>query len=199
MDPVPAARRPRTLAFDLTALAIVGVLLIAAVGAAVLALAQQFYSPRAFVERYLALLAEGHAADALALPGVSVDLEELEAAGMPTSASDALLRQAALATLTDVRIISEDEVGDITRVTVAYTAGAVVQPIGRARRTAAPTPTPHPIASPRVSPTGICTASPYAGSVDSPAHTARSRFGGCPIVRHHDSWWLLPSIITRAR
>ena len=70
MDPVPAARRPRTLAFDLTALAIVGVLLIAAVGAAALALAQQFYSPRAFVERYLALLAEGHAADALALPGV---------------------------------------------------------------------------------------------------------------------------------
>jgi hypothetical protein len=121
---VPAAGRRRGLAFDLAALAVVGVLLVAAVGAAVLTIAQQFYSPRAFVERYLGMLAEGHAADALALPGVSVDTEELEAAGMPTGASDALLRQAALATLTDVRTISEEEVGDITRVTVSYTAGA---------------------------------------------------------------------------
>lgn len=120
---VPASRR-RGLAFDLTALAIVGVLLVAAVGAGALAISQEFYSARAFVERYLGLLSEGRAADALALPGVSVDIEELEAAGMPGHASDALLRQAALATLTDVRIVAEEAVGEITRVTASYTAGA---------------------------------------------------------------------------
>ena len=101
--PAPSRRR-RRLALDLTLLAIVGVLLIAAAGAGAAAIYREFYSPTAFVERYLGLLAEGRAADALAVPGVAVDSAELEAAGLPATASDALLRRDALATLTDIEI-----------------------------------------------------------------------------------------------
>jgi len=121
--PRPRRRRPR-LALDLTLLAIVGVLLAGAVTAAVAVLYEQFYSPSAFVERYLDTLAEGGAADALAMPGVSLDSAELEAAGLPAEASDALLRRAALATLTDIRIVSATTGEDgITSVTAAYSAG----------------------------------------------------------------------------
>ncbi|KAA9108571.1 hypothetical protein F6B43_13605 [Microbacterium rhizomatis] len=121
----PRGRRPRRsgLAFDLTALALVGVLLIGAVVAGALSISQEFYSARAFVERYLGLLAERRAADALALPGVAVDSEELAAAGIGDHASDALLRQAALTSLTDVKVLSEEEAGDLTHVTVSYVAG----------------------------------------------------------------------------
>ena len=59
----------------------------------VAAIYREFYSPTAFVERYLGLLAEGRAADALAVPGVSRSTPpQLEAAGLPATASDALLR-----------------------------------------------------------------------------------------------------------
>ena len=120
-----ASRRRRRLGLDLTLLAIVGVVLIAAVAAGAAALYREFYSPTAFVERYLTLLAEGRAADALAVPGVTVDSEQLEAAGLPASASDALLRPDALATLTDIRIMEEEtaENGNVL-VTAAYSAGA---------------------------------------------------------------------------
>ncbi len=124
--PAPAAApRRRRLGLDLTLLGIVGVLLIAAVGAGVGAIYREFYSPTAFVERYLGLLAEGRAADALAVPGVTVDSAQLEAAGLPASASDALLRTDALATLTDIRIAEEKtaENGNLL-VTVTYHAGA---------------------------------------------------------------------------
>ncbi|MCR2813951.1 hypothetical protein NQ166_10355 [Microbacterium sp. zg.Y1090] len=104
-------------------LAIIGVLLIAALGSAVGALYAQFYSPSAFVTRYVTMLSEGRAADALAVPGVVVDSADLEAAGLPPTASEALLRQAALAGLSDVRVVSEEPGDDATRVTVAYKAG----------------------------------------------------------------------------
>jgi len=104
-------------------LAVVGVLLVAAVAAGVGSLYRQFYGPTAFVERYLSLLGDGRAADALAVPGVSVDSAELEAAGLPATASEALLRPAALAGLTDVRAVSEETDGDVTRVTMSFTAG----------------------------------------------------------------------------
>ncbi|MFT4229995.1 MAG: hypothetical protein QM602_06875 [Microbacterium sp.] len=122
--PVPPAsdlRRSR-LRRDLGLLAVVGVLLVAAIAAGGAALYQQFYSPTAFVERYLALLSEGRAADALAMPGVAIDSAELEAAGLPQSSSDALLRQAALAPLTDVEAVSERTDAGVTRVEVSYTA-----------------------------------------------------------------------------
>ncbi|MFC8680694.1 hypothetical protein ACFT30_04165 [Microbacterium ureisolvens] len=115
-------RKRRGLALDLTLLGIVGVLLIAAVFAAWGVIERHFYSPAAFVERYVDLLADGRAADALALPGVAVSSAELEAAGLPPTASDALLRSAALAPMTDVRVVSQEQDGDITRVTVAYEA-----------------------------------------------------------------------------
>jgi hypothetical protein len=124
LDP-PASSRRRRLGLDLTLLAFVGVLLLAALGAGAAALYREFYSPTAFVERYLGLLAEGRAADALAIAGVSVDSAELEAAGLPATASDALLRTAALATLTDVEIVSEEMTDTgTTLVTASYLAGA---------------------------------------------------------------------------
>ncbi|MET0828394.1 MAG: hypothetical protein ABWY26_02645 [Microbacterium sp.] len=124
-DAPAASRHRRRLGLDLTLLAIVGVLLVAAAAAGAAAIYRDFYSPTAFVQRYLGLLAEGRAADALAVPGVAVDSAELEAAGLPASASDALLRRDALATLTDIEITSQEEAdnGNIL-VTVSYQAGA---------------------------------------------------------------------------
>ena len=120
----PAPKRTRRrLALDLTLLAIVGVLLIGAVGAAVATVYREFYSPTAFVERYLALLADRDAAAALAVPGVAVDSSALEAAALPATASQALLRGAALGSLTDIRPVAEVTDGDLTLVTVEYRAG----------------------------------------------------------------------------
>ena len=118
-------RKPRgraRLAVDLTLLGVVGLLLVAAVPATWGALERQFYSPTAFVERYLGMLADGDAAQALAVPGVAVTSAELEAAGLPATANEALLREAALAPLRDVRVVGEEVDGDITRVTVEYDA-----------------------------------------------------------------------------
>lgn len=120
----PARRARRRLAVDLTLLGLVGVVLVAAVAAGVGALYREFYSPSAFVERYLALLGDGRAADALAIPGVSVDSAVLADAGLPEAASDALLRTSALTTLTDARVTGEKSADGITTVTVSYTAGA---------------------------------------------------------------------------
>lgn len=119
----PARPRRRSLGFDLALLAVVGVLLAAAVWAAAGAVQQQFYSPTAFVERYLAMLSAGRAAEALAVPGVAVDSAELEAAGLPATASEALLRAAALAPLENARVESQKVEGEITHVTVGYEAG----------------------------------------------------------------------------
>ncbi|WP_345800912.1 hypothetical protein AAIB33_15790 [Microbacterium sp. AZCO] len=119
-------RRPRRrarLGVDLALLGIVGVLLVGAVGAGVATLYREFYSPSAFVDRYLDLLAKGRAADALGVPGVAVDASELEAAGLPAAASDALLRSAALAPLTDVHVVSETPHGEHVDVVVDYKAG----------------------------------------------------------------------------
>lgn len=86
------------------------------------AMYRAYYSPSAFVERYLTLLANGRAADALALPGVAVDAQEIEQAGLDGSASEALLRRDALAALTDIHVVSESGGGEVTRVTVTYKA-----------------------------------------------------------------------------
>ena len=109
---------------DLTLLGIVGVLLVAAAAAAVGSLYREFYSPSAFVERYLTLLSEGRAAEALIIDGVAVASNELEAAGLTPTASDALLRPDAMATLTDITAISETDNGGVYAITVGYKAGA---------------------------------------------------------------------------
>ncbi|MFT4211076.1 MAG: hypothetical protein QM626_04315 [Microbacterium sp.] len=108
---------------DLVALALIGVLLIAALAAGGVTVYRSFYSPAAFVMRYLTLLAHGDAADALALPGVALDADELAAAGLPATASDAMLRQAALGSLDDLRVTGEEPSGADTIVTVSFTAG----------------------------------------------------------------------------
>ncbi|MFT4136093.1 hypothetical protein [Microbacterium sp.] len=124
--PVPAApaRRPRGLAFELVALGVIAVLLIAALGAGAAVVYDRLYSPAAFVTRYLDLLAQGRAADALELPGVATDSSALEGAGLPSGASDALLRREALAPLRDIRVVAtQQEEGGISVVTMSYSAG----------------------------------------------------------------------------
>lgn len=117
-------RRRRSLGVDLTALAVVGVLLAGALTATGFVLYRDLYSPSAFVSRYLDLLSRQQAAEALALPGVAVDSAQLRASGLPVDASEALLRRDALGQLTDATI--EDAVEDaegITTVTVRYSVG----------------------------------------------------------------------------
>ena len=82
------------------------------------------YGPAAFVTHYLDLLASGHAVEALAVPGVAVDRTDLTSANLPQNASDALLRSEALASLTDIRVVSQHQTEDETEVTVAYRAGS---------------------------------------------------------------------------
>lgn len=116
-----APRRSR-LGVDLAMLALVGVLLFAAVGAGVSTLYTSYYSPSAFVTRYLDLLASGRAADALHVPGVAINRATLEQAGITGTPSEAMLRAAALAPLTDVKVVSEKADGEQTAVTVSYLA-----------------------------------------------------------------------------
>lgn len=104
-------------------LAVVGLLLVAALAAGGTTLYREFYGPSAFVVRYLDLLAEGRAADALRVPGVAIDRETLQDAGLGASASEAMLRRAALGTLTDIDVVSEELDGDHYEVTVSYSAG----------------------------------------------------------------------------
>lgn len=122
IQPPRKPRARRSLGLDLTLLGVVGVLLIGAVFAAWGVIERQFYSPSAFVERYVALLSEGRAADALAVPGVAVTSADLESAGLPPTASEALLRGAALAPIDDVRVVAQKQDGDITHVTIEYQA-----------------------------------------------------------------------------
>ncbi|SJN17150.1 hypothetical protein FM104_01260 [Microbacterium esteraromaticum] len=119
------SRRRGALRVDLSILTLIGLLLFAAIGAGGAALYQQFYSPTAFVERYLGLLSSGRAADALRTPGVAVDLSLLENSGIEPTASEALLRTAALTTLTDYEVTSEKQEDGTYRVAVDYTAGGV--------------------------------------------------------------------------
>ena len=99
----PETRAPRRsrLGVDLAMLALVGILLIGAVGAGISTLYTSYYGPSAFVTRYLELLSTGHAADALHVPGVAIDRATLEEAGITGTPSEAMLRSAALASLTD--------------------------------------------------------------------------------------------------
>jgi hypothetical protein len=115
--------RPRRVGREVTLIAVVcaAVLIAAAVGGFLLYRA--LYSPTAFVERYLTMLSEGHAADALRVPGVGVDRSVLRADGLPGHASEALLRQAALAPLTDVSTVSETTKDGVVEVRVRYTVG----------------------------------------------------------------------------
>jgi len=122
IQPPAKRRRVRRLALDLTLLGVVGVVLVGAAFAAWQVMQREFYSPKAFVERYVQLLAEGRAADALAVSGVAVTSAELEAAGLPPTASEALLRSSALAPIRDAHVVSEEHDGDVTHVTVEYTA-----------------------------------------------------------------------------
>ncbi len=121
-----ASPRARSrLRADLTLLAFIGVLLFTAIAAGGMSLYQQFYSPSAFVQRYLDLLATGRSGEALKVPGVSLDLAVLQDAGIDPGASEALLRRAALAPLSDVKVTAEKQDGEVHEITVGYRAAGV--------------------------------------------------------------------------
>ncbi|MGF3056367.1 hypothetical protein [Microbacterium sp. YY-01] len=117
------ARGRGTLVSDLGILITIGILLLAATVAGSASLYKHFYSPSAFVEEYLSLLAEGRTAEALLVPGVDLSAEQREKAGIDATASDALLRSAALSPISDVAVVNERNDGDVTFVTVDYVAG----------------------------------------------------------------------------
>lgn len=119
-----STRTPRSRG-DLVALTVVALLLAAALPAGAASLYRELYSPAAFVGRYLSLLSTGRAADALAMPGAALTESQRADAGIPADASEALLRAAALTTLDQVRVLSEQTQGDVTTVTMAYRAGGV--------------------------------------------------------------------------
>lgn len=119
----PGTAARRRLRWDLLTLLIVAVLLVGA-GTSTAALAyQNLYSPSAFVLRYLDLLSQGRAADALTVPGVAIQTDDLVAARLPTTASEAMLRADALAMLRDVTLVGTEDRDDVTAVTVTYQAG----------------------------------------------------------------------------
>lgn len=124
MDQPSTTRVRRRLRFDLTALAVIGVLLIGAVGAGGAVLYKEFYGPAAFVTRYLDLLSSGRAADALLVPGVMVDRDTLKSVGIDSDASEAMLRTSALAPLSDFDVLATESEGEVVSVTVSYVAGS---------------------------------------------------------------------------
>lgn len=122
MQPKETTKQRRRLRIDLTILVVIGLLLVAAVGAGGASLYREFWGPAAFVTRYLDLLADGRAADALHIPGVAIDRDTLDEAGIDATASEALLRSAALGPLTHVKITSQTAVNDVFAITVSYRA-----------------------------------------------------------------------------
>jgi len=121
----PPRKRDRRLGRDLTVIALITALVLGALVAAGVIAYRELYSPSAFVRHYLHLLHENRAAEALAVPGVAIDTADLEAAGLDIPDSDALLRAAAMGTLTDIEIISEETAGEVTDVTARFDAGGV--------------------------------------------------------------------------
>ncbi|GAA4194393.1 hypothetical protein GCM10022219_17510 [Microbacterium oryzae] len=125
--PVPPrrerARRRGSRMAEAVGFVVIGLLLVAAIAAGFASLYRAFWGPEAFVERYVGLLADGRAADALRVPGVAVDSADLEAAGIPATVSDALLRESALPDdLGDVEVVDAHRTGDVVEVTVTYRA-----------------------------------------------------------------------------
>lgn len=124
--PAPAPRTPASRRRTVIALIVVAALLLGAVGATIGALNRDVYSAAGFVRTYLGHLAARDAAAALAVPGVAVSAKQLAADELPADASDALLRRAALGTLTDIEFVSDTDRGNGRHeVRYSYNAGGV--------------------------------------------------------------------------
>ncbi|MFT4235836.1 MAG: hypothetical protein QM607_12675 [Microbacterium sp.] len=121
--PAPAApgRRRGGRTVEVVSIIVIATLLISSLAAGVASLYRLYWGPEAFIERYLSLLEQGYAADALTLPGVAVDTEDLDAAGIGQVDSDALLRSAALpSSLSDAHVLSSRMVDGVAEVTVSF-------------------------------------------------------------------------------
>lgn len=116
-------RAPRSPALALWSIGIGIAIVLVATGVGYRMLYQAQYSPAAFVERYLELLSTGRAADAMLVPGVAIDSADLADADIEAHASEALLRTAALTTLTDIELTEHAGADGITEVTARYLAG----------------------------------------------------------------------------
>lgn len=124
-DAADPRRLRRSLRTDLTLLALIGVLLAGAFAATAAVVYERFYSPAAFAEHYLDLLGQGRSAEALEVAGVRIGSAEITEAGLPANSSDALLRQAAMAPLTDVEVTKVVEHDGIHDISVSYRAGGI--------------------------------------------------------------------------
>jgi hypothetical protein len=91
---------------------IIGVMLLVTALAAIGALNRDVYGAGAFVGRYLETLAAKDAAEALEMPGVALDDEQMASAGLPANSSDLLLRDEALGELTEIEQLSDEALGD---------------------------------------------------------------------------------------
>lgn len=86
---------------------------------------QKLYSPGAFVSNYARMLSDGHTAEALQLPGVSVSSQR-NSTPFPASISDALLRSSATASLSDIEVVSQQQQPNGTYlVKISYLADGV--------------------------------------------------------------------------
>jgi len=102
---------------------IIGAMLIGAFASAVAAVSREVYSAAGFVHQYLDALSRRDAQDALAMPGVSRNDADLQAAGLPGDASRLLLRSAALAELSNLELVGDVKNADGTQtITFRYTA-----------------------------------------------------------------------------
>jgi len=122
VTPAPSPAPRRAVAREVVGFIVIGALLITAVAAGLASLYRSFWGPSAFAERYVHLLADGRAADALAIDGVAVGRDALDDADLAVGASDALLRSTALGDgLSGIRAVGERDEGDgVTEVTVEY-------------------------------------------------------------------------------
>jgi hypothetical protein len=99
-----------------------GLLVVGAFFAALASLNQTLYGASSFVERYLHAIADDEILTAVTTPGVALDESELDALGLPTDVSTAMLRSGVVDSGPQDITIVEDEARDdgSHRVTASY-------------------------------------------------------------------------------
>ena len=117
--PLRSDKRRHRLPWQLTFIGLGLLIALAGVAIAAFFTYENIYSPGAFVSNYARMLADGHTAEALQVPGVAPDSEP-----GANDASDVLLRSAAIANLSEIKVLSQQQRDDDTYlVTLGYRVG----------------------------------------------------------------------------
>lgn len=115
--PLRADKRKHRLTWQLIFIALGLLIALAGVSIAAFFTYQNIYSPGAFVSNYAGMLAHGQTAQALQVPGVSPSAQA-------EPVSDALLRSTAIAKISDIHVVSQEEQSDGSfLVTLGYRSG----------------------------------------------------------------------------